>query len=462
MSVSENEIDVDGTSDGYSGTFRWKSSKILPSMPEYNSNNVINYDTTDNAIDVSDDGWMAYFLSRCQGNANEAINLIHKAKSDLSLIDCLSSPISILHAINKIGFLTKLKASMNDNMKIDLHIVILGCSSKAEERVLDQTNCWRELQYYFDSHSINVNVILYFVGPEMSASCHNENKTIFKSNKTAIDFFRSNVQLLSVNTLVVGLNCGFGNWENPISIRYNLLFQWMTDLYFLTATKLPLLFFCANDYADLAGESSLMQKIFGSYFIQLPIENPFSYASTFVDSKTEKINQGDKYSRGNSFWYGVQGHDSSRRIKLNLDDPNKVNIFISTFNSIKSIDLKKILIEIEFNFKFNTKYLENEVELKLETNNQEHNNLEHENNKFSQETFISEQNFKFLKIIIENTTTKNIFISNEGKTLKIQPNTDSDIDSIQINLIEEVDNLSMQAKYNKKSNKLTMIAKCKN
>ena len=71
---------------------------------------------------------------------------------------------------------------------------------------------------------------------------------------TAIEFFRANPGLLGRSadraTLVLGCNCGFGNWENPGRTRYDLLFEWLTDLYFLTATKLPLIFSCANDYAD--------------------------------------------------------------------------------------------------------------------------------------------------------------------------------------------------------------------
>ena len=38
---------------------------------------------------------------------------------------------------------------------------------------------------------------------------------------TTIEFFRtgSNIQLLQCNTMIEGVNCGFGNWENPAAIR---------------------------------------------------------------------------------------------------------------------------------------------------------------------------------------------------------------------------------------------------
>ena len=49
-----NDVDLEGNGEGYSGTFRWKNSKILPSMPKTHPNDCLN---------VSN-GWMEYFLSR--------------------------------------------------------------------------------------------------------------------------------------------------------------------------------------------------------------------------------------------------------------------------------------------------------------------------------------------------------------------------------------------------------------
>ena len=70
--------------------------------------------------------------------------------------------------------------------------------------------------------------------------------------------------------------------QNPESRRYELLRSWLPDLQFLTATSLPLLFTCANDYADLTGETAILGQLLGARFIVRPQENPFSYASTMV------------------------------------------------------------------------------------------------------------------------------------------------------------------------------------
>ena len=129
----------------------------------------------------------------------------------------------------------------------------IGCSAKAEERILRETNCWNELAYYLDNKVSEVN--LWLVGPEMSG-CENNvnndankqinnNNFVFNTNiykGTSMDFFRKNSNLLNETTIVIGLNCGFGNFENPLPKRYDLLFEWLNDLYFLTATKLLLLF----------------------------------------------------------------------------------------------------------------------------------------------------------------------------------------------------------------------------
>ena len=109
----------------------------------------------------------------------------------------------------------------------------------------------------------------------------------FKIFQTSIHFFRANSDLLSQLTFVYGLNCGFGNWENPLPVRYNLLLEWLQDLYFLTGTQLPLVFTCANDYADLSGENQIMQKLMGSYYLLPPTENPFGFASTFISSESK-------------------------------------------------------------------------------------------------------------------------------------------------------------------------------
>jgi hypothetical protein len=107
-------------------------------------------------------------------------------------------------------------------------------------------------------------------------------------------------------------------------------------LYFLTATKIPLIFTCANDYADLKGEVGVMQHILGAKFVIQPSENPFSFASTLVSNSVSSNKPAEAaaqdYSRGNAFLYAVQGCDKSRRTQLDCSDVGTRTVaFLSAF-----------------------------------------------------------------------------------------------------------------------------------
>jgi hypothetical protein len=306
--MMESDLDLDGSSeDGYmSGTFRWKKTKKLLSMPKRSA--------PAPAPLVITKGWMDYLMSRGTSD-QETYELISQAKSDLSLIDCLSTPLSIASLCQKAGIYDA-KRPLEA-----LHIVCVGTSSKAEGRVLNETNCFTELSYIFSSIA---DIHLHLVGPEMDTTSLRPrqlagNLRVSEYRGTSKDFFRqAPLLLLGSSTVVIGINCGFGNWENPLPVRFNLLMQWLPDLYFLTGTRLPLLFTCANDYADLSGEVAVMQHVMGSSFLVTPGRNSLSYASTLVPPG--ETAGADDYSCGNSFIYGVQGHDKSRRQVIKVGD----------------------------------------------------------------------------------------------------------------------------------------------
>eukprot|EP01041_Mallomonas_annulata_P004553 gene4553-9033_t len=305
----DKDLETEGDGDGYSGTFRWKATKKLGEMPLFSPLC---------RLDVCS-GWMKYFLSRCPTDS-EQIQLVMKVQKDLSIIDCLSFPVTISHMIHALN----IKNYINGNITI----VCIGSSSKAEGRTYLETNVWNELSYYLGS---TVNVSVWLVGPEMTtlastplppATATATATTSTRSSSpldvrqfrgTAIHFFRLHKELLHESTIVVGLNCGFGNWDNPAPVRYDLLRSWLPDLYFLTATSLPLLFTCANEKVDLVGEIRVMTHILGANFISQPTENPFSFASTMVPPNARPDVIESEYYRGNSHWYAVQGHDRSRR-----------------------------------------------------------------------------------------------------------------------------------------------------
>lgn len=74
-SALETDLDLgEGSEDGYmSGTFRWKKTKKLLSMPK-----VLSMSKSQLDLDVSM-GWMEYFFSRAASD-QETLDLITKAK----------------------------------------------------------------------------------------------------------------------------------------------------------------------------------------------------------------------------------------------------------------------------------------------------------------------------------------------------------------------------------------------
>jgi hypothetical protein len=366
----EKEIDLNAEEDKstYSGTFRWKLSKKLPSLPLLLNGLEEKYPIETIRDNISlEQGWKSYFLSRGQLSrpyetaGSKGKKLVEVAMQDLSLVDCLSFPLSIVHLLIEKNIL---------NLQFDgpfiyekLNILCMGCSYKAEERVLRETNCFQELQTlllpFFQS------IHFYFIGPEISETKENyeilstsfrhrlqatsprnddENEEnlptitlnhslyfhLFKG-KTS-DFIRSYPTILREElsqTIVVGYNCGFGNFDNSYSekshltkmkrdlLKFRLFFDWIYDLSLLTQlfSKCPFFMFVANDYSDLKGELQILLQIFGMNCITAPAENPFSMASTLVAENNSSSSEND-YSRGNSFYYAIQGIDMKRRVKL--------------------------------------------------------------------------------------------------------------------------------------------------
>jgi hypothetical protein len=327
MAVNVASIDLEG-SEGkmMSGVFRWKASHVLRSLPSWTK--ITNGEKGKKRRPYSYTGWAEFFLSKCQELDEElGPQLLGYVHSDLSIIDCLSFPLSVIYA----GIQTKV---LPLETELDyLNMVCVGCSGKAEERVLRQTECWEELALAYPRIK---KLNLYLVGPEMSKTEAGVKGTTSGNNKvsghwtpnafsantfrgTSNEFFKENKQMLpslgsaaatsSSNTIVVGLNAGYGNFENPGVSKYDLLCSWFPDLSFLTTfPTLPCIFTCANDYADCRGESLVMAELLGARFISVPVKNEFTCASTFIPPNVE-ISGGTvpEYSCGNSYFYAVQG-----------------------------------------------------------------------------------------------------------------------------------------------------------
>lgn len=353
MSDHQHEIDdlLDGTA--YSGTFRWKLSKSLPNMPPISRLSSL---LEPFQVDL-DHGWRGYFFSRGQyssfpGAIDDSVDagdyLVGYALKNLCLVDCMSFPLSIAYILSR--------CNMFDGGKVlgkyrVINILCTGCSQRAEERILRQTNAFDELIFLLPGfHQIN----LWLIGPEISETKSSFREFSYNSRRITSNlfqgnmgqFFRQNSSFLAGNSVVFGFNCGFGNFENPMPKKFDLLLSWISDLFFLTGTQLPLFFTCANHYADVSGEISVMHNILGAILTLLPCENPFSFASTLIPPEDEWRKNGGQpteFSRGNSYFYGAQHCDKSRRKKINVNVEDKSRILGSIITHItQAIDLKEL------------------------------------------------------------------------------------------------------------------------
>ena len=190
-----------------------------------------------------------------------------------------------------------------------LHIVVMGGSAKAEERVFCQTNYFEELTNFFPKHKFK----FYFCGPEQSAE--RSDKTVKKNDRLSAFFYKATTgeflldnyetpedikqKLPLESTIFVGFNPGFG-------CGYDLLLKsWCKDLIMLFNLGYRVIFTCANDYSDLRGETLVFERIFEgkvNYFME-PEENPFRAVTHY----TAEGRKEGSWSCGQTHLYGLQG-----------------------------------------------------------------------------------------------------------------------------------------------------------
>jgi hypothetical protein len=347
------DIDEELDGSGYSGTFRWKASSSLPNMPPISR--LLPSLLEPFQINL-DKGWRSYFLSRGQYSSfpgaidseDSGDYLINFALKNLCLVDCMSFPLSIAHILSQCDRFDGAKSLAKYKV---INILCTGCSQRAEERILRHTNAFEELLFLLPGFQ---HINLWLIGPEISETKTSFREYSYNNRKLTSNlfqggmgqFFRSNSSYLNGNSVVFGFNCGFGNFENPMPKKFDLLLSWISDLFFLTGTQLPLFFTCANHYADVSGEISIMYHILGASLILLPQENPFSFASTLIPPKTQWGSKGaepTEFSRGNSYFYGVQHCDKLRRKRINVNIEEKSRILGSLINYLtQKIDISQL------------------------------------------------------------------------------------------------------------------------
>ena len=324
------------------GTFRWKKNKSFVDLPPPNPTSKFELR-----------GWGPYLSARA------GPSFVQVVRQDLATIDALSFPLSLLFSLHRMGMDA---ATFQQKGVTELHIVIAGATAHAEQRLLFDTNYWSEIGYVYK----DLNVHLYFVGPEAatssvlaktyvsntnttsgsgsgsgSGSSSNNKKKKKKGKKnragkkkpapprvsentkvehflgTSTDFLTQNEHLLQSEphraTFVIGFNPGFGSGNGPI------VASWTKDLLSLANYNIPIIFTQANDYSDLKGELLILQQIIGIKFIMTPTRNAFPMATTAHEPERR-----ESWSCGNTFAYAVQGwsnEESERRSQIYLKEP---------------------------------------------------------------------------------------------------------------------------------------------
>lgn len=221
--------------------------------------------------------------------------MIAAARSNAMMLDGLSFPLSLAW--------TLLQESVVSLQQGDVHVVLLGATSKAEVRILQESTYWQELVMLLESRC---NIRLHFVGPEISPAKSIEKTGDIHSMQPpcAKQFFMARSDLTPENTICAVFNGGFGNFVS--SRRDELFWSWMPDLLFLADSHFMCVFFCANDYADLKGEVAIHRAL-GSLFALAPRRNPFAMATVYSGEDDSE------WFSGNSFMYATCGSQKSVR-----------------------------------------------------------------------------------------------------------------------------------------------------
>ncbi|GLE01223.1 hypothetical protein PINS_up010053 [Pythium insidiosum] len=307
VTAAMHDLQLDPRGDGlYSGTFRWLETKKFPRLPSFPRHQQSNNDDTGAPVCLTR-GWEGYLRSR--GGSDELVDI---AQRDPSCLDALSFPVTILYVATLLNLLEH-KDSTTSNER---HVVVLGATTKAEQRVWRITDYWLELAHFFPQFQLT----LTFVGPEVTEKCPEKslpsNLSVRHIRGTFLTLRQrpEGATLRTDNTILVGFNTGFGNFIE--SNRQDLLFSWLPDLNAIADSGFPAAFTCANDYADMNGEFAVQSRVIGAKFLLLPMQNPFSAASHLHDEGQRDTS----WSRGNSFLYVIQGVEKSRRIALESGD----------------------------------------------------------------------------------------------------------------------------------------------
>lgn len=171
-------------------------------------------------------------------------------------------------------------------------------------------------------NSFELNLI--FTGEEITLnnnykSKNNSNLNYYFYSLKTMNFFKENsLEFTNTNSLVIGLNCGFG------AGYIKLTNSWIKDIQLLLKMKYFIGFTCACDYEDFKGEKLIFEYLEGNILLE-NTDNKFKSMSTYTSQSNElKNNNDENWSCGNYCYYIVYGSKNNRKV---IKENELINIF---------------------------------------------------------------------------------------------------------------------------------------
>ena len=265
------------------GTLRWSEQDSFPRLPAW--------PLTANEPIPPLKSWRHYLEMRLPPDGDGTIRV------QPPLLDGLSYPVTLLFALQQL--------QLQPPSPGPLTILVVGASSKAEERLMRESTYWLELTH----HLRGIDVNLVFVGPEINPSRHGKSTChgalILRCfHGTLGDLFRAEPHHSAENTIVIGFNTGMGNTSAGMAKGGFVLMQsWLPDLVELLRLGMVGIFTCANDYSDLRGELSIFVQLLAAEMVLPPMRNPFKAATIVRESDSERC----EWSCSSCFLYAIRG-----------------------------------------------------------------------------------------------------------------------------------------------------------
>lgn len=305
------------------GTLRWPERHPFPALPPW--------DPTRAAAIRDASGWRAYLSARLGVVVRPSLDAAEFfPRSDCvhpSFLDGLSFPLSLVAALRALRWRPPwagADARQGDSATPKVvRVLLAGASRKAEQRLVMHTDYFGEWRALFDGADA-IHVAL--VGPEIDGPTVGAvDRLVFPPHPrlptlgvacvrgTVAEFlgrFGAEWTRSPACSLVLGLNTGFGNLNR--ALRHS----WGASLVALLDAGLLAVFTCANDFADLKGETTLWREVLGASVVLPPARNPFHGCTTMVAEGRRAGSAGEEeedWSCANAFVYAVQGYADGRR-----------------------------------------------------------------------------------------------------------------------------------------------------